>query len=96
MNHPDACEHNDEFVGPAALRREPRHRVLGALELVGVTDEGLALRGLVRLWGARKGRTEGSEGEREEGVLRTAGHAGSRKPVAGRWLQGSAMVLLVR
>ena len=80
MNLFDSCEHNDEFVGPAAIRREPRHRVLGALELVGAADEGLALRGLVRLRGARKGRTEGSKREHEEDELRsTAYHEDCRQ-----------------
>ena len=70
----ETCEPNDQLVRPAAIRREAGHRVLGALELVGVADESLALRGLVSLRGARKGRTEGSKGEEQEGELGTACH----------------------
>ena len=63
-----ALYHNDQLVGPRAVRREAGHRVLGVIELVAVADEGQALGGLVCwLWGARKRRSEGKQsGDHDE------------------------------
>ena len=60
-----ACQHDDQLVGPGAIRCQPSHRVLGALELVAVADEDQAIRRLVwgRPWEGRKGRSEGNECE---------------------------------
>eukprot|EP00964_Phaeocystis_antarctica_P133964 scaffold98198_cov61-Phaeocystis_antarctica.AAC.1 len=40
----EARQHDDQLVGPRAVRCEAGYRVLGVLELVGVTDEDQALR----------------------------------------------------
>jgi len=64
----EALYHNDQLVGPRAVRREAGHRVLGVIELVAVADEGQALGGLVWwLCGARKRGSEGKQsGNHEE------------------------------
>eukprot|EP00964_Phaeocystis_antarctica_P081116 scaffold50702_cov66-Phaeocystis_antarctica.AAC.1 len=49
-----ACQHDDQLVGPTAIRREASHRVVVALELKAVTDEDQALRD------AAEGRREGN------------------------------------
>ena len=73
----DACQHDDELVGPRAIWREAYHGVVGILELIAVTDEDQALRGLVwgRLRRARKGRSEDNESSGQEAAHQYEGAA---------------------
>eukprot|EP00964_Phaeocystis_antarctica_P131805 scaffold95793_cov59-Phaeocystis_antarctica.AAC.1 len=63
MRLPESCQQDDQLVGPTAIRRDAGHLVAGALELIAVADEGLALR---RLRDTREGRREGNQGGENE------------------------------
>ena len=78
-----ACYHDDQLVRSGASRCQPRHRVLGALELVAVADEDQAIRRLV--WGreGRKGRSKGNEEEQSHFVQRLSSYTSLLQDAAG-------------
>ena len=78
-----ACQHDDQLVRSGAIRCQPRHRVLGALELVAVADEDQTIRRLV--WGreGRKGRSKGNEEEQSHFVQRLSSHTSLLQDAAG-------------
>ena len=83
MRLPGARQHDDQLVRSGAIRCQPRHRVLGALELVAVADEDQTIRRLV--WGreGRKGRSKGNEEEQSHFVQRLSSHTSLLQDAAG-------------